>query len=151
MVFYYQQYLALQLDQVISADEYSDILALKKAKAELLAQAMKFISESGFGEVWSCPECQEDTLVLENGQCCLCRHQESVTECPNCGYVILERELTDLSDLFDIDYSEGEVRLVDDFGYSCGHGCHNCVESVREDIQRKRFDQYYKDMAMEAY
>lgn len=151
MVFYYQQYLGLQLDQVIRVDEYSDILDLKRAKEALLAQAMKFIRESSFGEVWSCPECQEDTFVLENGQCCLCRHQESVSECPNCRHVILERELTDLSDLFDIDYSDGDVRLVNDFGYSSAQGCDNCKENVREDIQRQRFDRYCEDMAMEDY
>ena len=59
-------------------------------------------------------------------------------------------DLKDISNLFDWDYDEGLMRLMDNFGME-DTACPSCIDEVRQKIGDIRRSQYDEDRAMDDY
>ena len=94
------------------------------------------------------PSLRGESFVIENDRnvCFLCRETAKVAECPHCGEFYFAHGMKDFSDLIDSDYSEGQVFIHNDYGYSQFNACPECIDKIREDIEQQRADEYYHFM-----
>lgn len=150
MIFFYRSHLSLETSTFIDEEQHNKIIRLVKARAELMERAKAYIGSREDGTVWICPSCQEDTFLKAEEQCCFCHHKEHVVECPTCGTENLESDLVDISELFDWDYDEGRMVLMESFGME-DHACPDCISETKQKIEDIRRSQYNEDRAMEEY
>jgi|GEM_PF-1055261 len=151
MLFFYEDHLGIDRSQIISDEQHRKILSLTKTRKELQRRVREFIEENQSCNVWLCPECGEDTYIVEDGRCKLCGCDEPVIECPTCGEKNWEADLRDITCLFDVDEDEGRSVVLDRFGYEANEGCPNCYDRVKEDIKSQRFSHYCEQMEEEAF
>ena len=45
--------------------------------------------------------------------------------------------------LIDSDYSEGQVQIYNNYGYSQFNACPDCIGKIKSDIENKRAEEYY--------
>jgi len=144
------RYLKTEIDSVLSTESLRAIATIRTAVAELAAKAKVRISDEKRDSnlVWACPQCGEGTFVVEDAvnTCYTCRHQESTVECPECEEVFFETEMVQVADEFDYDDSEGECRLIHDYGYKDQEVCPECARRIFADIERQRRDAYYESL-----
>lgn len=151
MLFFYEDHLHVGREDIISEEAYAAIYELKKAKDELLRRAIEHIKENDFGDIWVCPDCIEDTFIVDDGKCCLCGYRETVTSCSNCGERIFEYQEEDIFELFDYTIEEGRAEVHDRFGYESRHACEHCIDQIKEDIQNKKWENRCAQMEEEEY
>lgn len=151
--FFYRHHLSLELAEIMSTDQYLYFLGLEKTRKQLLNKAREFLSKDDVGDIWECPECQEDFFIVDQERCCFCESEFELAECPNCSSLWFEDELIDISNSFESYLSEGLTHIVDDYGYSEGLGCENCISKIKEDIENqdleKQFDALLEDESRE--
>lgn len=150
MIFFYRSHLGLETATFIDEEAHNKIIKLVKTRAELMERAKIYIASRGDATVWMCLSCQEDTFLVSEEQCCFCHHKERIVECPTCGTENFESELADISDLFDWDYDEGRMVLVENFGLE-ESACPECISETKQKIEDIRRSQYDEDRAMEEY
>ncbi len=150
LVYFQGRFLKLEMDEILSQDLLQSVIDIEKCFTELRDKAVQRIKDEAVSQdlVWPCPNCGEETFVIEDDQnvCFLCRATAEVTECPQCGQLCFGHEMHDFSDLIDSDYSEGQVLIHNDYGYSRFNACPECIEKIREDIEQQRADEYYRFM-----
>lgn len=149
MSFFYKVHLGLNPDDFIDDAQLQKIVRLVQARDELLRQAKTYIEDSG-STVWVCPNCTENTFVVEESRCCVCHYEDDVLECESCGETILSSQIVDVTEYFDYDICEGRARLINDFG--APHvACTECIDSVRDGIEESRTRGQWEDMEEESY
>lgn len=150
LVYFQGRYLKVEVEDILAGDLLQAVIDIEKCFTELKVKALQRIKDENVSieDVWLCLYCAEDTFVVGDGRnvCFLCRCSENVVECPNCGELRFELEMRDFSNLLDLDYSEGEVYVGDDFGYSHFDACPECIEGIQADIEAKKAELYYEMM-----
>ncbi len=150
MIFFYRSQLGLETTAFIDEEQHNKIIKLVKTRTELMERAKAYIASREDSTVWMCPSCQEDTFLTSEEQCCFCHHKEGIVECPTCGGENLESDLIDISDLYDWDYDEGRMVLIENFGLE-ESACPDCISETTQKIEDIRRSQYDEDRAMEEY
>lgn len=151
MIFFYEKHLNLELNEFITKDQYDSILSMKATKAEMLLRAKEYINNGDVGETWGCPTCSEDTFIVDQKECCLCRHKEEIQECHHCTEQFFQHDLHDITDLFDYAEDEGRYYINSDYGFDYEEACESCVREIKESINAHKYEQYMEEMAMEDY
>lgn len=150
VVYFQGRYLQLEVEEILPAGLLSGVIEIQKCFSELKVKAIQRIHDEGISLewVWSCPQCGEDTFVVEDDRniCFLCRETEEVCACPQCGTFRFRFELHDFSLDLDWDIDEGVGRILDNYAYSEYQACPECIGKVREDIEKKRAASYYRFM-----
>lgn len=149
MIFFYRTQLGLQTSEFIDEDQHANVIQLVKTRDELLRRAKEYIASSENITLWVCPECNENTFVVEEEQCCFCHRKEQIVQCPNCGLDAFEHDLIDISGSFDWSVDEGRMHVLS-YGLETTI-CPDCEHEAREKAEEIRRSQYYEDMAMEEY
>lgn len=141
------RYLKIEIDEVLGYRKFSITLNIEKCFKELKIRAEQRIIDEGISQenLWICPNCEEDTFVIEDcaNVCFLCRHTEDVIECPQCGSLCFEFELSSFSDMIETEYEDGATNILNDYGYSNYNACPKCIDQVREKIENQREEEYY--------
>jgi len=150
LVYFQGRFLKVEVEDILTNDHHKSVIEIEKCFKELRQKAFQRIQDEGISEdwVWVCPNCGEETFVIDDGQnvCFLCRETEEITECPHCGELWFSIDMVDFSDLIDTDYSDGQVQIYNDYGYSRFDACPECYRNIREDIEHKRADEYHDFM-----
>jgi len=132
----------LEAEDLVGAEKFESLLDIERSRIELLKKTLKRIDEEQIDEtlLTTCPNCTEDTFVLENNinTCYLCRHSEPTIECPQCKDIYFESELEDFSDEVDSQYEDGQAIVYNNYGYSEFSACPDCLPKVLENIQNQR-------------
>jgi hypothetical protein len=150
MLFFYEDHLSVDRDEIIDQEQYSAIFSLKEAKEELLSKVRAQIAMHNLKPIWLCPDCLEDTFIVEEERCRLCGYAEKLQQCNNCGERIFEFELKDISELFDASVEDGRLVIYDRYGYD-GGACLNCIDGVKEDVKNKRFEKFVSEMEEDVH
>lgn len=150
MIFFYRTHLDLDTAAFVDEIQHNKIIQLVKTRSELMERAKLYISSREDSTVWICPSCQEATFLTSEEQCCFCHYKERVVECPTCGSENFESDLIEISDLYDWDYDEGRMVLIEDFGLE-ESACPDCISETKQKIEDVRRSQYQEDLAMEEY
>ncbi|OQX06335.1 MAG: hypothetical protein BWK76_26375 [Desulfobulbaceae bacterium A2] len=150
LVYFQGRHLSVEIEDVLSADLLHPVIAIEKCFAELREKALARILDEKIEKenLWSCPECFEDTLVFDGSQgiCYLCRASQTIVECPHCGKERLDFDVEDFTDLLDSDYDEGQVHIYNDYGYDQHKACSACMDEIKAHIEQQRLDEYCNDM-----
>ena len=137
-----RRHLSSDLYEVIPTDTFYSLVAIQKAIKELVFRARERILEEKIDDdfVWSCPNCGEDTFVIENhaDRCYACSFMETVIECPQCRKLCFESEVESFVDEIDTDYEEGRAVIYNSYGYSTFYACSKCLPKIKEAIQDER-------------
>jgi len=150
MIFFYRTHLDLDTTAFIDEMQHNKIIQLVKTRAELIERAKAYIANREDSTVWMCPSCQEDTFLISEEQCCFCHHKEHIVECPTCGVENFESDLIEISELYDWDYDEGRMVLIENFGLE-ESACPDCISQTKQKIEDIRRSQCDEDRAMEEY
>lgn len=142
-VSYFQaRYLHIEIDDIIPHKNLFSLVSIERSREELLKKAVARIAEEGICNnlIWECPNCTEDTFVIENdiNTCYLCRHTEDVVECPQCKEFLYGWQLECFAERIDYQYEEGQAVVYNDYGYSNYYACSSCMPEILETIQQKR-------------
>lgn len=155
LVYFQGRYLQIEIEDILAQDLLQAVMEIEKCFAELKAKAIQRIKDENISVewVWACPHCREDTFVVEDNRnvCFLCRATEEVVECPHCGKYGFDVDMQDFSDSIDSDYSEGQVHIHNDYGYSQYVACPECIGKITDDIENKRAEDYYHTMEEEGW
>lgn len=137
-----RRHLSSDLSEVIPPATFDALVAIRKAIEELVRRARDRIAEEGIDDefVWACPNCGEDTFVIEDGadRCYACSFTEVVIECPQCSNLCFESEIESFIDDIDTDYEEGRTVIHNSYGYSAFDACSECLPKIKEAIQDER-------------
>jgi rubrerythrin len=149
IVYFQGLHLEIEIDDVLDYDLLQEIVNIEKCFKELLEKALRRIADENIPDesIWQCPCCGEYTFVIEDVKnvCYLCRESQEVVECPQCGELHFDYDLIDFSDLIDTDYSEGEVIVLNNYGYSKFNACPDCIDKIRTDIKSQREEEEYNN------
>lgn len=151
MIYFYEKHLKISWLDVITNEQYREILDLRKGKEALLEKVQLFFAENDVGKIWFCTVCCEDAFIVEQEKCKLCQTEEQVIKCENCGDDFYSHEIVDITHLFDYDEDEGLYLLHNNFGFNFDTACEACVGGIKEKIHDIRFEQYCEEMEMEDY
>ena len=136
------RHLATKVSDVIPTSDFEEIVKIRRLLDELAALARARIEEEKIAAewIWACPNCGEDTFVIGDGAdvCFACGHAERVIACPQCARLTFEAEMESFFDDLDVDFSEGQADVHNDYGYSKHDACPECVPRIRQDIEDKR-------------
>jgi len=150
LVYFQGRHLKVEVEDILSQDMLQAVIEIEKCFGELRDKALQRIQDEGISSelIWACPHCEEDTFVVEDDRnvCFLCRQTEEVVECPHCGNFWFDFDMQDFSDLIESDYSDGQVIICNDYGYSRYDACPDCIGNIRDDIEQKRAEEYYDFM-----
>jgi len=149
---FHHRHLGTKVSEVIAADQFDQIVRIRRVLDELVARARARIEAEGIDAklVWACPSCDEDTFVIdERNMCFACQHEEEVVECPQCSNLAFESEMESFVDDLDSDYSEGQVDIVNAFGYTTYDACPGCLPEIRQDIEDKRQEEEFERLEHE--
>jgi len=155
LVYFQGRHLKVEVEDILAPELLEAVIKIDKCFTELKLKALQRVKDENISAewLWACPHCGEDTFIIEDSRnvCFLCRQEENVVECPQCGDLLFECDLQDFSDLIDADYSEGEVFIHNDYGYSRYDACLDCIEGIREDIEKQRAEEYHHMMEEEYW
>ncbi|MBN9235072.1 MULTISPECIES: hypothetical protein [Phyllobacteriaceae] len=148
VIFFYREHLDLTPPDFIDEDDLQKILQRVKARAEMLQKA-RIYAKSNEGEVWLCPECNEDTFIVAEEQCCFCQRRELVSDCESCGQMVFACDVIETDSFLEWDYDEGRMTLIEryDLPATC---CPECSSGITAKIEDFRRAQYYEDLAKES-
>lgn len=137
-----RRHLSSDLSKVVPSVIFDTLLAIRKAIEELVRRARDRIAEEKIDSefLWVCPNCGEDTFVIEDGaDCCYaCSFTEAVVECPQCKNFCFQSEIESFIDAIDMDYEAGRVIIFNSYGYSELEACSQCLPKIRRAIQDER-------------
>lgn len=156
---YHIKHFSLDRHEFLTPREFADLLKIRKQVEEFRQRAQQGLLQSQVEyetkEVFTCPECGEDFVTIEERRsvCHLCHEARDASLCENCERDVPEFDMEDFSRSFEWEYDEGLMHLVDDFGYGFRKCCSMCINDVRSDIREKietaGWEQYYEDMQRE--
>ena len=150
-----RRHLDTNIDQIIDPADLVAFLDNRKHHQEMLVRARTRIEDEGISasELRSCTYCTEDTFVEgeESFRCYLCHHVEQSVQCQHCGNSFLEEELEDFSDAFKVDYADGRVEVLSNYGYNFHRACPECAAEIKQDIYEQEQEDYYHQMMEEEY
>ena len=143
-----------EIENIIIDGQFDGLLAIERGIKELAARAMQRISEEGIDDesVLQCPICENDTFVIYDAinTCYTCRHTEELCECPQCGNLMFEWQMHGFWNELDIDLSDGQESVLNNYGYNDYTACVECIDGIKEDIAQKRMDEEH-EWQMERY
>ncbi len=146
LVYFQSQHLKIEIDEVLGHKDFNNTLEIDKCFKELKQKALQRIEEEGLSaeNIWLCPNCEEDTFVIEDGQdvCFLCRYAEKVIECPHCGNICFAFEIESFHDMIETEYEEGITSITNNYGYEDFNACPKCIGKIREKIENQREEEY---------
>ena len=155
LVYFQGRYLSVEVEDILAQDLLQAVIEVEKCFTELRHKALQRIQDEGISQewIWVCPQCEEDTFVVDDDRnvCFLCRETQEVVECPHCRKLWFDFDMQDFSDLIDSDYSEGQVHIHNDYGYSQYRACPDCIGEIIEDIEHKRAEEYHHFMEEEEW
>lgn len=155
VVYFQGRYLNTEIERIVSLNELAGLLAIEKSRRELADKAKRRIEEEAIDTewIWECPECLESTFVAqdETDTCYTCRYSEEVTLCENCDNFRFKSEMESFAEDLDYDQEGRRFYLHSDFGYNFRTACPECIEEIREDIQKQRNDAEWEYRMEEEY
>jgi rubrerythrin len=147
--------LGVSVAEIIPATEFQALVQIRKLFEELVRRAEMRISEEQINKefLWLCPNCGEDTFVLEDGAnlCYACFHVEAVVECPQCSRLTFESDMESFFGDLDTDYSEGVTTVHNSYGYLEHEACPTCLPEIKQDIQDRREQEEFHRLEEEYY
>ena len=158
LVYFHHKHFEIEIDDIIPAECFYEILKIETNLKELKEKAYKRIEEEQIDVEYirDCPNCEEDTYILgeEEGICYLCRYKEQNIQCQHCGEWYPEWEFKSFKEKLDWDYEEGLSTLWNSYGYGYDYDgwkcCESCYPKICESIQ-KQIDEEYYDYMEEEY
>jgi rubrerythrin len=137
-----RRHLATKVSDILPAYEFETLIRIRKLRTELILRAEARIAEEGIDSdfVFSCPNCDADTFVIEDGvdTCYVCSHSEPIVQCPHCWQFNFESDLQSFFDELDTGYEEGQTVIYNSYEYSDYTACPDCLPGIKEDIQNQR-------------
>lgn len=150
-----RQHLNTRLSDIIPEPELGQLFEIRQLIEELVLRAKARITEEKIAEtlVWACPNCGQDTFVIEGGAdiCYACSHSEAVVECPYCGLLNYKGEMISFADYLDTDYDEGQWVVLNNYGYRDYDACSECIPEIKGDIQNQRAEEEFRRLEEEYY
>jgi Zn finger protein HypA/HybF involved in hydrogenase expression len=150
LVYFQGRYLKVEVEDILQEDLLQAVIEIEKCFSELRSKAIQRIHDEKISPewVWECPHCGEDTFVIEDGRnvCFLCRKIEEVVECSHCRKFWFVHEIQVFFNQIASDYDEGQVHIYNDYGYSQYDACPECIGKIRDDIERKRAEEYWQKL-----
>jgi hypothetical protein len=147
--------LGVSVSDIIPETEFQQLLQIRKFLDELVRRARARIYEEHIKEefIWACPNCGEDTFVVEDGTdtCYACSHAELVVECPQCSRLTFESDMESFFDELDTDYDEGLTLVHNDYGYRNYEACPECLPKIKQNVQEQREEEEFHRLAEEYY
>lgn len=139
----------------IPPKDFQQLVQIRKLLEELVSRAKSRIAEEKVNGkfVWACPNCGEDTFVIEDGTdtCYACSHAEPVVECVHCEQLTFETDMESFFEFLDIDHDEGQTFVHNSYGYSNYNACSNCISKIRRDIQGQRAQEEFHRLEEEYH
>lgn len=148
-----RRYLNTKVSDLISSDEFTRLVQIRKLLDELVKRARLRIEQENISAefVWACPNCGEDTFVIEDGAdtCFACLHTADVVTCSNCSKLTFENEMKSFFEDLDTDYEEGMTIVRNAYGYSNHDACPECLPEIRENIRDQRSREEFEQLEAE--
>ena len=137
-----RRHLNTTVADLIPSKDFQQLVQIRKLLEELVLRAKTRVAEEKVNDkfVWACPNCEEDTFVIEDGAdiCYVCSHAEAVVECAHCEQLNFETDMESFFDSLDTGYEEGQTLVHNSYGYSNYKACPDCAAEIRRDIQGQR-------------
>jgi hypothetical protein len=137
-----RSHLEVSVADVIPENDFQELIKIRRFFEELVRRALARIAEEQVSKefIWACPNCGEDTFVIEEGAdtCYACTHTESTVECPHCSRLNFEADVKSFFEDLDSEYDEGRTVVHNDYGYLAYAACPECLPRIKQDIQDQR-------------
>jgi hypothetical protein len=148
-----RRHLGTKISNIIPSVDFGQLVKIRDLLVELAQRARGRIAEEKIdpGSVWVCPNCGEDAFVVADAAdtCYACEYAEQVVECPHCSQLKFESEMESFVDDLDIDYDEGQFTVRNNYGYRDFQACPDCLRKIKEDVQRQRSDDEFRQLEEE--
>lgn len=150
-----RRHLNTNVADLIPSENFQQLIQIRRLLDELVLRAKMRIAEEQVDGwfVWACPNCGEDTFVIEDGAdtCYVCSHDEPVIECAHCEQLNFKTDMESFFESLDTDYVEGRTVMYNSYGYSNFEACPDCVPKIRRDIQEQRAQKEFHRLEEEYY
>jgi hypothetical protein len=150
-----RRHLDTKVSDIIPGVEFDQLVQIRRLLEELVLRAQSRIAEEKIDSdsIWACPNCGENTFVIEDGAdtCYACSHSEPVVECPHCEQLNFEEDMKSFVEALDTDYSEGRLVVFNDYGYSDRSACPDCLLKIKQHIQDRREEEEFHRLEEEYY
>lgn len=150
-----RQHLGTTVADILPPLEFESLIQVRKLLDELVLRAQaRLIEEKIHSDfIWACPNCGEETFVIEDGTdaCYVCSHSEPVVLCPQCSQPAYEESIESFFGALDTDYDEGRTVVLNSYGYDEFHACQDCLPEIRREIQTRREQDEFHRLEEEYY
>lgn len=150
-----RRHLNTKVSNIIPGVEFEQLVKIHRLLEELVLRAKARIAEEKIDgkSIWACPNCGQDTFVIEGGadNCYACSHSEPVVECLYCEQVHFEEDMQSFVKYLDTDYDEGRFVILNDYGYHDHIACFDCLPTIKRHIQDQREEEEFRRLEEEYY